>query len=69
MLPDFLPSISRPHAAQVNTEKMRPAKPARGISGEIGCDANFHSGNVEFVDLGVLGRMRGMTHACSAKES
>jgi hypothetical protein len=49
--------IALPLAAQVNTEKMRLAKQSTGFSGELGSAMEFHTGNVEYIDIGLKGRL------------
>jgi hypothetical protein len=46
-----------PVLAQVNTERMRLERPAFGLSGETRADAEFHSGNIDFLQVGVRGRL------------
>jgi hypothetical protein len=43
--------------AQVNTEKLRLNAFAPGITGETGFEAAISAGNVEFIDIGLRGRV------------
>ncbi len=54
----FLLLLLTPAAlAQVNTEKMRIAEDAEGLSVTAAADATFRTGNVEVLDLGLRGRL------------
>lgn len=47
----------RPVSAQVNIEALRPEEPPAGRSGSLGGDLTIRSGNVDFVEVGLEGRL------------
>jgi Protein of unknown function, DUF481 len=61
----IIAAIAGTAAAQVNTEKLRSKDDSLGVFGAVALSLNYKTGNTEFLDYGITGRVDYMANSLS----